>query len=75
MRKLLQLKSVQALDGSTPVAKALTYWQRELIAHHGGEAAVSAPQRLLIEDAARTTIYLGHVDFYLLDKQQRPARR
>ena len=68
MKKLLQLKSVQALDTSTPVAKALTYWQRELIAHLGGEAAVSAPQRLLIEDAARTTIYLGHVDFYLLDQ-------
>ncbi len=68
MRKLLQLKSVHALDKSTPVAQALAYWQRELLAQVGGPTTVSPAQRLLIEDAARTTIFLGHVDFYLLDQ-------
>jgi len=52
----------------TAAAQALLAWRRELIADLGGEEAVSAQQRMLIELAARTRLYVDSIDAWIMEQ-------
>jgi len=66
LRTKVKVAGLAALDGRTAAAQALLEWRRDLIADLGGDAAISAQQRALVELATRTRLYVDHVDAFLM---------
>jgi len=62
------VRGLGAIDGRTAAARGLLDWRRELLDDLGGEVAVSAQQRALVEMATRTRLYVDHVDAYLMEQ-------
>lgn len=60
------LRGLHAIDRRTAAARALVAWRQELMADLGGETALSAQQRALVETAVRTRLFLEHLDAWLL---------
>jgi hypothetical protein len=71
----VKLKGLRAIDKRTAAARAVLDWRRELLGDLGGEAAVSAAQLALVEVAARTRLYLDHVDATLMGRESLIVRR
>lgn len=65
IRKIL-VRGLAVIDKRSLAARAVLDWRRDLIADLGGEASCSAAQLALIEIAARTRLYLDHIDAHLL---------
>ena len=66
LKSRVKVAGLAALDGRTVAAQALLEWRRDLIADLGGDAAISAQQRALIEVATRTRLYVDHLDAFLM---------
>ena len=62
----VKLRGLHAIDRRMAAARTLFAWRQELVADLGGEAALSAQQRALIETAVRTRLFLEHLDAWLL---------
>ena len=62
----VKLRGLHAIDQRTAAARALVTWRTELVADLGGESALSAQQRALVETAVRTRLFLEHLDAWLL---------
>ena len=60
----------KGLDQRTAVAKTLKAWKAELIADCGGDGALTAGQRVLIEAIIHARLYLARLDAYLVDQDQ-----
>ena len=56
----------RAIDRRTSAGKALLTWRRELIADLGGEQAISAQQRALVELAVRTRLFVESLDAWIM---------
>jgi hypothetical protein len=63
------VEGLEAIDQRTGAARALLEWRRDLVADLGGEAAVTAQQRALVEMAARTKLYVDHLDSFLMQQR------
>jgi hypothetical protein len=62
----VKLGGLHAIDRRTAAARSLIVWRKELIADLGGEPALSAQQRALIDAVVRTRLFLEHLDAWLL---------
>ena len=68
-------RGLQAIDSRTVAARGLLDWRQELFADLGGENAVSAQQKALVDMAARTRLYIDHADAYLLEQHSLVNRK
>ena len=66
LKARIKVRGLTAIDMRTAAAQALIAWRRELVADLGGEEAVSAQQRALIELAARTRLYVDSLDAWIM---------
>ncbi len=65
----VKVRGLAAIDGRTVAARALLDWRTDLVADLGGEAAISAQQRALVEVATRSKLYIDHLDAFLMEQQ------
>jgi hypothetical protein len=75
LKAAVKVRGLAAIDRRTHAARALIAWRSELVADLGGEAAITSAQRGLIEIAARTRLFLDHVDACLLGQPKLVNRR
>jgi hypothetical protein len=68
LKARVKVRGLAAIDQRTAEARALLDWREELLADLGGAAAVTAAQLALVDLAARTRLYVDHLDAYLLDQ-------
>ena len=54
------------LEALGPLGEAVRDWQKDLVNDLGGEDAISAQQRVVINTASKTMVLLASVDDYLL---------
>ena len=69
IRRRVMVDGLEAVDKRSAPARALWSWRRDLVADLGGEAAVTAQQRALVEVATRTKLYVDHLDAYLMQQR------
>jgi hypothetical protein len=62
-------------DRRTLAARHLLDWRRDLVDDLGGDTAISAAQRALVDVAIRTRLYLDHVDAFLMEQPSLIVRR
>jgi len=62
------VRGFTAIDKRTAAAQALLAWRRELVTDLGGEEAVSAQQRVLVELAVRTRLYVDSLDAWIMEQ-------
>jgi hypothetical protein len=65
LRKAVRTLGARAIDPTTPVGRALSAWQRDLVQDLGGAETVTTAQRQVIEVAARTKLLLDSIDGWL----------
>ena len=65
----VKVRGLAAIDGRTVAARALLDWRTDLVADLGGEAAISAQQRALVEVATRSKLYVDHLDAFLMEQR------
>ena len=65
----VKVRGLQAIDGRTVAARGLLEWRTGLLEDLGGEAAVSAQQRALLEMAVRSRLYIDHADAFLMEQR------
>jgi hypothetical protein len=63
------VEGLVAVDKRGASARLLVEWRRDLVADLGGEGAVTAQQRALVEVAARTKLYVDHLDAFLMQQR------
>jgi hypothetical protein len=71
----VKVQGLAAIDRRTSAARALLDWRRELLSDLGGEAAVSAQQRALVELACRARLYVDHLDAVLMARASLVTRK
>ena len=64
----VKVRGLAAIDQRTAEARSLLDWRQDLLADLGGAGAVTAAQRALVDLAARTRLYVDHLDAYLLEQ-------
>jgi hypothetical protein len=69
IRRRVTVEGLEAIDQRTGAARALLEWRRDLVADLGGEGAVTTQQRALVEVAARTKLYVDHLDAFLMQQR------
>ena len=62
----VKVQGWRAMDRRTAAGQALLAWRNELLANLGGEDAVSAQERTLVELAVRTRLYVDTLDAWLM---------
>ena len=65
----VKVRGLAAIDGRTVAARALLDWRSHLVADLGGEAAISAQQRALVDVATRSKLYVDHLDAFLMEQR------
>jgi hypothetical protein len=68
LKARVKVRGLGAIDRRTAAARALIAWRRELIADLGGEKAITAQQRALVELAARTRLFVESLDAWILEQ-------
>jgi len=68
LKARVKVRGLTAIDKRTAAAQALLAWRRELVADLGGEEAVSAQQRALVELAVRTRLYVDSLDAWIMEQ-------
>jgi hypothetical protein len=66
LKARVKVRGLTSIDMRTAAAQALLAWRRELIADLGGEEAVSAQERTLVELAVRTRLYVDSLDAWII---------
>ena len=69
LKARVKVRGLTAIDKRTAAAQALLKWRCELIADLGGEDAISAQQRALVELAARTRLYVDSLDAWIMEQR------
>jgi len=75
LKRRLRVHGLGGIDKRTTTARLLMHWRKDLIQDLGGEEALSAQQKALVESAARTMLLLGNVDAYLMEQESIVNRR
>lgn len=70
VKRAIQLRGLAALDQRSHTARALLDWRRDLLTDLGGKEQVTAAQYALVEMAARTKLFIDHLDAWLLARPQ-----
>jgi hypothetical protein len=68
LKARVMVRGFTAIDKRTAAAQALLAWRRELVTDLGGEEAVSAQQRVLVELAVRTRLYVDSLDAWIMEQ-------
>lgn len=68
LKARVKVRGLAAIDQRTVEARALLEWREDLLADLGGAAAVTAAQLALVDLAARTRLFVDHLDAYLLEQ-------
>ncbi len=66
LKARVKVRGLAAIDRRTAAARTLIAWRRELIADLGGEQAISAQQRALVELAVRTRLFVESLDAWIM---------
>jgi hypothetical protein len=69
IRNRVMVAGLEVVDQRSAAARALGQWRRDLVADLGGEAAITAQQRALVEVVSRTRLFLDHLDAFLLQQR------
>jgi len=64
----VKVRGLGAIDRRTAAGRALVAWRAELLADLGGEAAVSAQRRALVDLVVRTKLYVDSLDAWLVSQ-------
>jgi hypothetical protein len=75
LKAQIRIKGLGAIDRRTAAARSLITWRRELVSDLGGDTAVTAAQRALVDVAVRTRLLLDHTDAHLLSMPKLVNRR
>jgi hypothetical protein len=75
LKSKVALRGLGRIDKRTAGARDILKWRRELVAEHGGPAAVTASMRGVIEIAVRTRLLIDHVDGHWLAMPRAVNRR
>ena len=67
-KRALREYGARAIDARTKPARELADWTAEIVADLGGEDAISAQQRTVIELAGRTRFLLNGIDAWLIQQ-------
>lgn len=62
-------KGLRALDGRSAGYRALMEWKAELLRDLGGEESLSAQEKVLVDVALRTKLFIDHVDLFLMEQE------
>jgi len=68
LKARLKLRGLHAIDRRSAAARALIAWRRELVEDLGGESAISAQERAILDLAAQTKLLLDSVDAWLMEQ-------
>jgi len=60
------VRGLQAIDRRTAAGRALVTFRSELLQDLGGEAAVSAQKRAIVDLAVRTRLYVDSIDAWIV---------
>ena len=66
LKARVKVRGLDAIDKRSAAARALLAWRRDLIADLGGEDSLSAQQRVIVDLAARTKLYVDSLDAWLM---------
>lgn len=69
LKARVKVRGLAAIDGRTAAARALLDWRSHLVSDLGGETAISAQQRALVEVATRSKLYIDHLDAFLMEQR------
>lgn len=75
LKARVKVRGLGAIDRRTAAARELITWRAALIADLGGEARLTAAKRALVDVAARSRLFLEHVDAALLERSSLVTRR
>jgi hypothetical protein len=75
LKARVNVRGLAAIDRRTHAACTLLDWHEDLLRDLGGEPAVTAAQRALVEDAARTKLILDHLDAFLMEQSSLVVKR
>ena len=68
-------KGLRALDGRSAGYRALMEWKAELLRDLGGEESLSAQEKVLVDVALRTKLFIDHVDLFLMEQESLVNRK
>lgn len=68
LKARVKIRGLSAIDKRTAAGRALVEWRRELLADLGGEAAVSAQERAVVDLAVRSKLYVDSLDAWLMEQ-------
>jgi len=63
------VRGLTAIDMRTAAAQALVAWRRELFADLGGEDNCSAQEKVIVELATRTRLYVESLDQWIMEQR------
>ncbi len=75
LKAQVKVRGLAVLDRRTLAARHLLDWRGTLVNDLGGAERVTAALLALVEDAARTRLYLDHVDAFLMEQPSLIVRR
>ena len=62
-------RGLKALDGRSAGYRALVEWKAELLRDLGGEESLSTQEKVLVDLALRTKLFIDHVDLFLMEQE------
>jgi len=71
----VSVRGMAAIDRRSAAYRSVKAWRREMVESLGGEEALSAQRKTLLDLAARTQLYLSHVDAFLFEQKSLVNRR
>ncbi len=75
LKARIKVRGLHSIDVRTAAGQALVRWRRDMLADLGGEAATTAQERALVEQACRTRLMLEAIDAWLLEQPSLVVRR
>ena len=75
VKRVVSARGIDGLDARTTAVRAVNEWRASLVSDLGGEQAISTQKSALIDAAARTLLFLNHVDCYLLEQDSLVNKR
>ena len=75
LKARVMVRGLAAVDQRMAGAQALLAWRKQLLSDLGGEETVSAQELALVDLAARTGLFIDHLDAFLLEQPSLINRR
>src|SRR6267154_3367857 len=68
LKRVVSARGIDGLDARTTAVRAVNEWRAALVNDLGGEQAISTQKAALVDVAARTMLYLNHLDAFLMSQ-------